>query len=194
VDPVEDRHVRTHPRSGNSDSAGAVAAAVDSVLVLLEQRRRQSIRDSASRRPSQRYEELCLAAAIARLERHLRVAEEVTDWEGVRYWVEDLLADRSAWRGRSSGDAAWLSARARRRANARARRRFEAMATEVLAELERRQQLSELAKVEPGTEPARCIALTRRGTRCKNRAETDGLCGLHSQLAAKGVAEVLVVR
>jgi hypothetical protein len=192
VDPVADRHVRTHPRSGNSDSAGAVAAAVDRVLVLLEQRRRQSVRDSSSRRPSRRYEELCLAAAIARLERHLRVAEEVTDWEGVHYWVEDLLADRRAQRDLSPGDAVWLSARARRRANARARRRFEAIATEVLAELERG-QLAELAQVEPEVEPARCIALTRRGTRCKNRAEADGLCGLHSQLAAQDVA-VLVVR
>jgi hypothetical protein len=184
VDPVEDRHVRIHPRLGQADSAASLAGAISRAVTLLERHRRRSVREGTSRRPSRRYEERYVAAAIARLERHLRVAEEVTDSEGIRRWVEDVVADRSAERDLSPEDAAWLSARARRRANVRARRRFEALASEVIAELERVAP-SQIRDPEPEARPARCTALTRRGTRCKNAAEKDGLCGLHARLARR---------
>jgi hypothetical protein len=189
VDPVEERHLRLQLRSAVSGSAVAVRAAIARMLEWLELHRRQAIRDSDSRRRSRRYEELCLAAAIARLERHLRVAEEVTDSEGIRRWVEDVLADRSAERDLSPRDAAWLSSRARRRANASARRRFEAITTEVISELERA-ELSRIPQGVPAAQPERCTALTRRGTRCKNPAERHGLCGLHARLAR----QLVVVR
>jgi hypothetical protein len=173
VDPAAAIHARAHT-SGTGDGN---AVALKRVFLLLERYRRRLARGSLSKRPSRRYEELCLAAAVAGLERHLRVAEQVTDASGIRSWIEDALAEEWVGRDVLHRDVAWLTSRARRRAVARARRRFEPIAAEVIAALAE-------PPPEPATHLGRCTAVTRRGTRCKNRAETNGLCGLHARFAA----------
>jgi hypothetical protein len=101
----------------------------------------------------------------------------VTDSRGIRSWVEGVLAEGWVERDVLHLDMAWLSPRARRRAVARARERFEPIAAEVMAALAE-------PPPEAETQLGRCTAATRRGTRCKNPAETNGLCRLHARFAA----------
>jgi hypothetical protein len=183
VDPLEESQLRTRPGSGGVGPDDAGSVTLRRVFVLLEAHRRGAVLSSRAGRPSRRYEERCLAAAIVRLQRHLRVAERLTGSEGIRWWVEDVLAEEG-WREPEHGhrDVAWLSLRARRKASAGARRRFEAVTAEVLDKLGDAAR-SEQPTSEPAAQPERCTALTRRGTQCKNPAETNGLCGLHARLA-----------
>jgi hypothetical protein len=159
---------------------GTLDDAIRRAFALLELHRHEAFALTRSKRPAKRDEGRFLMAAIDRLERYLHVAEELSDSEAARLWVEEVLAD---WtepdrrrRGRGSS-----SRRSRRKARVRSRARFEAIAADVMAGLE--DALSELPSHEPGAEPERCVAPTRRGTRCKNPAVANGLCGLHARLA-----------
>jgi hypothetical protein len=156
----------------------ALDDAIHGAVALLERHRREAFLLSHSKSAAERYEGLYLMAAIGRLERYLHVAEELTDFEAMRAWVEELLAEDSAAHGRSSRHRPFAS-RTRRKARERAGARFEAIASEVTAQLE-------AALSEPDSEPEqswRCVARTRHGTRCKNSAAEDGLCELHARLA-----------
>jgi hypothetical protein len=156
----------------------ALDDAIHDAFALLERHRREASLLSHSRQAAERYEALYLVAAIDRLERYLHVADELTDFEAIRVWVEELLAENAAEHARHSRRRPFGS-RTRRKARERAGARFEAVAAEVTAQLED-------ALSEPDLEPEqswRCVAKTRHGARCKNSAIEDGLCELHARLA-----------
>ena len=130
-----------------------------------------------AKRPAERYEGRYLVAAIHRLERYLHVAEELTDFEAMRVWVEDVLAEDSAEHRRSLGHRPFAS-RARWKARERAGERFEAIASDVMEKLE-----AALSESDPSPEQSwQCVARTREGGRCKNPAVERGLCELHARL------------
>jgi hypothetical protein len=177
LDPaVESQLVARRPRHGLDD-------AIRRAFALLELHRHQASVLARSKRPRKREEGRFLLAAIDRLERYLHVAEELSDSEAARLWVEYVLADRTEPRRRRRGRGR-LKARRRRKARLRAKACFEAIAAEVIAGLE--DSLSQLPNNgEPSEKPERCVALTREGPRCRNPAVSDGLCELHARLAAE---------
>jgi hypothetical protein len=158
----------------------ALDDAIRRAFALLELHRHEAFALTRSKRPATREEGLFLMAAIDRLERYLHVAEELSDSEAARLWVEDVLADWTEPRRRRRGRGRF-SAGSRQKARVRARARFEAIAADVMAGLE--DALSNLPSHEAGAEPERCVAPTRRGTRCMNRAVANGLCEMHARLA-----------
>jgi hypothetical protein len=166
-------------RSSHRRRGDELEAAIRRAFALLERHRHEAFLLAHSRRARERYEGAFLTAAIDRLERYLHVAEELTDSQAMRAWVEDVLAEESTER-RHARRRRPVGSRARRKAMGRAGARFEAIASEVMAELEG--ALSQ-SPPEPAERPEeRCVARTRRGTRCKNPAGPDGLCDLHARL------------
>jgi hypothetical protein len=153
-------------------------AAIRRAFALLDLPRQEAFLLVDSRHATERFEGVFLMAAINRLERYLHVAEELTDSEAMRVWVEDVLAEESAARDRARRQRSFASL-PRRKARARAGARFEAIASEVMAELQ-----TALAETDAplAEESWRCVARTRQGTRCENPANASGLCELHAAL------------
>jgi hypothetical protein len=174
VDPEADSR-----RPVGRPAAEALDDAITGAFAALEVHRHDAFLLSRSKRAAERYEGLYLVAAIDRLERYLHVAEELTDFEMMRAWVEDVVAEEAAKHERRSRHRR-SGSRTRRKARERAGARFEAIASEVMAELE-----AALSDPNPGSEQSwRCIARTRQGSQCKNPAVEGGLCELHARLAA----------
>ena len=159
-----------------------VEDAIRRSFARLELHREQALRLAQAKRPSKRQPGVFLVAAIDRLERYLHVAKELTDREAMRLWVEYVLAEDATDSRPSRRRRSTFIGGARQRARAAARERFAALAAEVIDELE--DAITE--PFEPGADgqPGRCSARTRRGDRCKNPAVANGLCELHSRLAA----------
>ena len=196
-------------RGGPSD--GADARATRTFLVLARHRHRVTIDSIRSRRPSRRYEDLCLTLALGRLQRDCLTSNLGAGPEfGIllRGVDQALLRQEVALRRMRR----WLLPRARRKAEARARQRREAIAVEVRIELraERRSSMilgrravsdeapprpapgvavanvPQKPRPEPAVEPKRCIAPTRRGTRCRHAVKAGReLCAQHGGIAAK---------
>jgi hypothetical protein len=174
-------------------------------FLFLERHRRRLV--SEARRVtsrSRRYEDLCLAAEIARSQ-HRCLAEATDSYRAGSRVEESMLAttdlrllrlvDLRLLRldGSLRSTRRRLSAAARRRAEANARARFEPIANQL------RQQLGSspavgsgpwpTSKPEPDARATRCTAITRRGTRCRNPSTSDGLCDLHAALQARPAAD-----
>jgi hypothetical protein len=160
----------------------AVDDAIRRSFARLELHRQQALGLAQAKRPSNRQQGVFLLAAIDRLVRYLHVAEELTDWQAMRLWVEYVLAeDATESRPGRRRRSAFIGG-GRRRARAAARERFAAIAAEVIDELE--DAITEPFEPAADGQPGRCSARTRRGGRCKNPAVANGLCELHSRLAA----------
>jgi hypothetical protein len=97
VDPEADSR-----RPVGRPAAEALDDAITDAFAVLEVHRHDAFLLSRSKRAAERYEGLYLAAAIDRLERYLHVAEELTDFEMMRAWVEDVVAEEAAKHERRS--------------------------------------------------------------------------------------------
>jgi hypothetical protein len=179
----------SHARSRDSQNR-----AGKRVLFSLARRRTELVSDLGRlNSPGRRYENLCLATAIARTELRWLAALSETS--------RDAAVDRCLLRGielellrlESSLEKTrrWLVPSARERARARAAKRFQSITTEIRRDLQSRAQAPPAtARFAPVSEeaqeadPGRCTALTWRGAQCRNRASADALCQLHARMAS----------
>ena len=166
-------------RQTNGAPGVALDRAIRGAFAHLELHRHDAFLLTYSKHRSERHEGRFLMAAIDRLERYLHVAEELTDLDAMRSWVEDVVAEELTGRGETRRHRLTGSG-ARKKGLAQARERFEEIAAKVQAGLEA--ALSKTAPPVPKPERRRCTARTRQGTRCKNPADDTGLCSLHSGL------------
>jgi hypothetical protein len=131
-------------------------------------------------RRARRYENLLLAAAVTKLQRDCLALTDETEWlgrGGRRTLLQGVWLTLRRVGPELEGAGRRLSPRACRRAEARARVRFESICQAVSHELRRAGELTE------ATEPGRCTATTRRGTRCAHPSRADGLCAVHHRRA-----------
>jgi hypothetical protein len=155
------------------------------------------------RSPGRRYESLCLATVIGRAERQWLAAAATqpsgnlpADRRLIRSVELDLLRLESSL----EKTRRWMLPAARENAHARAAERFRSVAAEVRRELVSDAQagpvsptVTSVPEAAEAADPERCIALTRRGTRCRNRATADAMCQLHARMVAPALSKVWVV-
>ena len=173
------------------DDGDREARARRSAWLCFERRRSQVA--AGLRRPKlprNRYEDLRLAADLCRVEGRCLVRPGQEPAPAEQCLITGLKLQLSSVQVSLERTERWLSLEGRRRATAAAEKRFRTIADEVRAELVSRGAVvvPSRAKSEPRTAAAhRCEAMTRKGARCKNRAEAEGVCGVHARVRESAV-------
>jgi hypothetical protein len=164
------------------------------LLLSLGRRRTELVCDlDRLRSPGKRYENLCLATAIGRTERRWLTAavQSSGDDSADRCLIRGIELELLRLESSLERTRRWLLPSARQKARARAARRFQSITAEIKRELQSQAQAAPeaaraatVAEAAREADPGRCIALTQRGTRCRNRARADDLCELHARMAS----------
>jgi len=138
VEPDAKPHQRISWRRGDPrlQSSRRAQSLARTFLLLEAQLDSLNTRASRYRRPRRRYEDLCLATAVRRVQRDWLVATTDSEWTAPSAKASLLFATKLEL-ARQSVELArarrWLSKDARREAEARARERFETIAAELAA-------------------------------------------------------------
>ena len=172
------------------DDGDREARARRSAWLCFERRRSQVA--AGLRRPKlprNRYEDLRLAADLCRVEGRCLVRPGQTPAPAEECLITALKLQLASVQASLERTERWLSAEGRRRATRDAEKRFRTIADDVRAELvSRGLVVPSRAKPEPRTAAAhRCEAMTRKGARCRNRANAQGVCGVHARVTESAV-------
>jgi Excalibur calcium-binding domain len=139
---------RGDPRLQSSQRAQALARTF---LLLESQLDSLTTRASRYQRPRRRYEDLCIATAVRRVQRDWLVSTTDSGWTAPAAKASLLFATKLELVRQTlelARSRRWLSGDARREAEARARKRFEMIATELAAVVP-----AELLRVEEMSPP-----------------------------------------